>query len=93
MIREVNSMDGERASQREAGGEPFTKQKGRASKRLCRCFPLHGQLLGDNCVQVSGVSYLLPVAEALPLSDFAAGVFVDAGIATVDVIANNRKGQ
>jgi hypothetical protein len=71
------------------GGEPVTKQKGRASKRLCRCFPLQGQLLVDNCVQVSGVSYLLPVAEALPLSDLAAGVFVDAGIAAVDVIAKN----
>jgi hypothetical protein len=49
--------------------------------------------LGDNSVQVSGVSYLLPVAEALPFSDFAAGVFVDAGVAAVDVIAKNRKGQ
>ena len=73
--------------------ETGSKQKGRASKRLCRCFPLQGQLLEDNSVQVSGVSYLLPVAEALPLSDFAAGVFVEAGIAAVDVIAKNRKGQ
>jgi hypothetical protein len=31
--------------------------------------------------------------EALPSSDFAAGVFVDAGIAAVDVITKNRNGQ
>jgi hypothetical protein len=31
--------------------------------------------------------------EALPLSYFAADVVVDAGVAAVDVIAKNRKGQ
>lgn len=37
---------------------------------LCWCFPFLGQLVGDISVQISGVWYLLPGIEALPLSIF-----------------------